>query len=379
MSKLKILFLAESLNVGGAEKALVSLLKRLDYSRYDIYLTLISGTGPFLPEVLEINNLKIRSVIKPVITSKTRTFLNALKAKTIYKWLPSKIVGNYLCNGYDVVIAFCEGYLTKWVAASSVSCRKIAWVHTDMVSNNWPLETKIFKNQEEERSAYSRFDAIIGVSEIVSNGMRNKYKCDNVTTVYNILDSHIHSKAKEIINLPEHKKLNLVSVGRLEYVKGYDILIDAMDILVNKDNLDVRLVLVGDGGYQDYLIEKIKSRCLDLYVLLTGAKTNPYPYIENSDVFVCTSRHEGFNIAVLEAMTLGKPIISTNCVGPAEILGNGKYGVLVEPNCESVASAIRQIYSDRELLKTYSKLSVIRISNFDASAQIKIIESIIEG
>lgn len=371
----RILFLSESLNVGGAEKALVSILKLLDYTKYDVTLCLISESGSFVKELDLIKGLKIKSIILPT-GNKVKALCNAIKIKTLYKWLPAKITGNYLCRGYDVVVAFCEGYLTKWVAASSVPCRKIAWVHTDMESNDWPLKTGVFKNKEEGK-AYLCFDNIVGVSELVSSGIRRKYNCCRVVTIYNILDPDILNKANCVSDMSARRSLNLVSVGRLEYVKGYDILVEAINIIVNRYGLDVSLALVGDGSQADVLKNQIEQYGLIPNITLVGAKSNPYPYIVAGDIFVCSSRHEGFNIAILEAMTLGKAVVSTDCLGPREILDNGRFGLLTEINAESLAEAICSLYGNPSVRQHYSALSLQRSSDFDAGVQIKRIYNIL--
>lgn len=373
----RILFLSESLNVGGAEKALVSMLKLLDYTKYDVTLCLISESGSFVKELDSIKGLKIKSIVSPT-GNKVKALCNAIKIKALYKWLPAKITGNYLCKGYDVVVAFCEGYLTKWVAASSVPCRKVAWVHTDMESNDWPVKTGVFK-KEEEGKAYLCFDNIVGVSKLVSSGMSRKYNCCGVVTIYNILDPDIRNKANCVSDMSARRSLNLVSVGRLENVKGYDILVEAMNIIVNRCGLDVSLVLVGDGSQADVLRNQIERYGLTSNIKLVGAQSNPYPYIVAGDIFVCASRHEGFNIAILEAMTLGKAVVSTDCVGPREILYNGRFGLLTEINAESLAEAICSLYADPSLIRYYSALSLQRGSDFDPDVQIGKIYSLLDS
>lgn len=188
MAKPRILFLSESLNIGGAEKALVSILKIIDYSKFDVSLLLVSETGAFLEDVCHVKGLKRRYIVKqsanPIVF-----LINVLKIKAFYKWLPTRTVGNYLCQDHDVVIAFCEGYLTKWVAAATIPCIKIAWVHTDMVENDWPVKSGVFKTVEEEQKAYQRFDDIVAVSKTVASGVSEKFKINRVHTIYNILDT----------------------------------------------------------------------------------------------------------------------------------------------------------------------------------------------
>lgn len=379
MRRSKILFLAESLNVGGAEKALVSLLKLMDYSTYDINLTLISKSGPFVEELSSIKGLTVNSISGQSKSFGISKVVNALKVKAVYKWFPSSLVGNYLCNGYDVVIAFCEGFLTKWVAASSVKCRKIAWVHTDMVNNDWPVKTGVFSSFDEEKEAYHKFDAVVGVSGIASKGMAEKFSCENVITIYNIIDSAILNKSRQIIPLSSKRRLNLVSVGRLEYVKGYDRLIDAFNILINDLGFDISLILVGDGSQRHDLENSVRKYGLGEYVSFTGIQSNPYPYVANADVFVCPSRQEGFNIAILEAMTLGKPIIATDCAGPAEILERGRVGILASNDIEGLVSSITELYEKTFLIEEYAQLAQRRCRYYSAENQIQALCSLIES
>lgn len=377
MAKLKILFVSESLSIGGAEKALLSILKLLDYSKLDVTLKLISKSGGFVKELDGIYGLKVDYVVSETSNPIVK-LLNAIKIKAIYHWLPASATGHYLCKGYDVVIAFCEGYLTKWVAASTVRCRKIAWIHTDMIQNDWPLNTGVFRSHQEEAKAYCRFDEIVAISKIVANGIANKFKCATPVVIYNILDCDIKNKAKKVIPPVRSARLNIVSVGRLEYVKGYDMLVDAMNILVNRLSLDVHLCLVGDGSLRTTLEQKIYSYCLQDHIALTGIQTNPYPYMAAADLFVCPSRQEGFNIAILEAMTLGKPVISTNCAGPSEILFNGKYGLLIDSTVDDLVKSISQLYGNDEELLRLSELAIDRSKFYSSDTQLGSLYKIIE-
>lgn len=376
MKKRKILFLAESLSVGGAEKALVSILKSLDCKGRDVTVRLISKSGDFIKELDGIDGLKVSHVVKPSFNPIIK-LLNSIKIKAIYKLCPSTMVGNYLCRGYDVVVAFCEGYLTKWVGASSVPCKKIAWVHTDMVLNDWPLNTGVYKSQDEEIQAYKNFDDIVAVSKIVASGMEVKFGCDIPIVIYNLLDADIIPKSKELVHPVRKASLNLVSIGRLEYVKGYDMLVEAMNTLVYERKLDIHLCLVGDGTERQKLEGMINAFKLQDNITLTGFKSNPYPYVAVADLFVCPSRQEGFNIAILEAMTLGKPIIATKAAGPVEILDSGRYGIVVDISPDGITEAIEKCFRDSDLLATYSSLSLERSKDFAPQLSIKSIMDLI--
>lgn len=372
--KLRILFLCESLNIGGAEKALLSILKGLP--DFNIDLKLISATGGFMRELYESQGIKWSYCIKPG-NSAFNSFFNSVKVKLIYKWLPSQIVGNYLCRNYDVVVAFCEGYLTKWVAASSVNCKKIAWVHTDMVNNDWPVKTGVFHDIEEEKRAYLKFDHVIGVSNLVSAGMMSKFGLKDVSTIYNLLDDSIANKALKTVDYRPTCRLNFVSVGRLEPVKGYGNLIEAIGLLVNEHKLDISLCLVGDGSQRAALEHKVKLLNLDDRITFAGSQSNPYPFIRVADVYICSSLQEGFNIAILEAMTLGKPIIATDSAGPHEILDGDKYGLLVENSINGIAEGISRFYHNENLKSQYSKMSSERVKDFSTETQITKIKELI--
>ncbi len=300
-----------------------------------------------------------------------------VKIKSAYHWLSPTLFGNYLCNGYDTVVAFCEGYLTKWVAAASVSCNKIAWVHTDMVENDWPVSSGVFASVKAESEAYKKFDEVVAVSNIVARGLTQKLGLKNITTIYNMLDSDIVSKSQEEIAYYPSRKLNLISVGRLETVKGYSVLIDAVNILANDKKLDVSLCLVGYGSQYENLKKKVEYLSLSDRVHLAGAQENPYPYVAKSDVYICSSLKEGFNIAVLEAMSLGKPVIATASAGPIEILDEGSFGILVDNNTDALVSAIEYLYGNDAELERLSYLSLSRVKDFDSTKQIKKIHKLI--
>lgn len=376
MKKPKILFLKESIGVGGAEKALVSLLRLINYDRFDVTLMLITKQGSFLKDAAAIKGLKIRHYVEPA-EGKLRSFLNAVRIKSIYKLVPARFVGDYLCTGYDTVVAFTEGYLTKWVGASTVGCKKIAWVHTDMVNNDWPVETGVFKSLADEQKAYSVFDSLVGVSEIVTLGMKKKFGVSNIQTIFNIIDPDIKDKAHAFKPKSPKSSLNLVSVGRLEVVKGYHNLIAALGTLTNERHLDITLTLVGTGSQMEVLKEEASRLGVYDRVCFACNQPNPYPYVLAADAFVCSSLQEGFNITILEGMTLGKPIIAADSSGPREILDGGKYGILVENSVDGLTYAIEEIYGKPEKLSVLSALSQKRAADFYADLQIKKIEDLI--
>ncbi|XWN37475.1 MAG: glycosyltransferase [Balneola sp.] len=131
----------------------------------------------------------------------------------------------------------------------------------------------------------------------------------------------------------------IISIGRLQYAKAFDNLIRAFK---KADNLDKKLIILGEGKLRDELQNLIDSENLSDKVLLAGHMENPYPIISNSRLFVLSSRYEGMPNVLLEAFILMKPIVSTDCPsGPRELLRNGDFGVLVPTeSVDELSSAI---------------------------------------
>ncbi len=185
--------------------------------------------------------------------------------------------------------------------------------------------------------------------------------------IYNGADLElIEKRAKEPIS---HRWIGgdtplCVSVARLAKQKGFENLIDAFAIL-NK-RIKVRLLIVGEGVMRNTLTKKIEQLELSSCVELTGIKTNPYPFMTAADLYVQPSVHEGFSNTLLEAVTLGKPIVSTDFpYGANEIIEDGKSGILVPVgDTNAMADAIERVLKNTELRESLSHNAKERSRNF---------------
>lgn len=150
-----------------------------------------------------------------------------------------------------------------------------------------------------------------------------------------------------------NEEKTIVSVGRLEAQKNQMLLIDAFSMIVNQIP-DFRLVIFGEGKLRDTLEERVKQKGLQERFFLPGAKTGIQDYIKNSALFVLSSDYEGIPNALIEAMAIGLPCISTDCSpgGARALIENEKNGLLVPCNdTEKLASAMIKMIQDRELAK----------------------------
>lgn len=163
-----------------------------------------------------------------------------------------------------------------------------------------------------------------------------------------------------------------MSVARLDYPKDFDTLIEAFKIL-KEDGVKEKLYIVGEGEQRERLEKKIKELNLENTVFLVGKKVNPYIWIEKADMFLHSSKREGFPAVLLEALCCNKMIISSDCMtGPKEVLKNGKNGELFEVgNVEELVRYIKKYYENPELKNQFIENSKIRIKDFEKEKIVK--------
>lgn len=227
-------------------------------------------------------------------------------------------------------------------------------------------------------------DRVICCSQVIQHEIEEKYRCRNAVTLNNPFDlKEVAALAKkERVELPWEQGRILVSMGREDTVKGFWHLIKSFS-LVHRKLPDTKLLIIGQGEYTAYR-ELSVALGIDDAVYFTGLKKNPYPYLEQSALYVLTSYHEGFPNAMVEAMALGVPVIATDCLtGPREILED-KYGILV-PNMApeedfslenitdeeiALADRIAALLEDEEQMAHYRKMSLKRAGDYTTEGYI---------
>ena len=136
------------------------------------------------------------------------------------------------------------------------------------------------------------------------------------------------------------------------------------------DGLDFELWVVGDGPERKELEHQTRILNLNERVRFLGLQTNPYYFMRQGDIFVCSSLYEGFNLTVLEALAVGLPVVSTNCTGPTEILAGGKYGLIVENSTEGLFDGLSIMIKNENVRKKYSDQARKRAMCFDENGSI---------
>ena len=360
MKKKKVLFLIYNLNGGGAEKVLLKILEKIDLEKFEVDLFLIKKEGVYIKYFEENLKNKINLITPYDNVSKNKLF-SYFQRKIIHKEVKKclkepKKFRKFIEKKYDTIVSFLEGMSTIYL--SEIECNnKIAWVHTN-------IEKHRLMSLEKEKELYSKYTKIICVSEQAKKAFLNLYtEFENrVDVIYNPVDSEeIMKKSEEKIESFRDETFTFVSVGRLVKEKGFDILLKAHKLLLEEGVLN-NIVILGEGSEREKLEKYIEENNLENSVKLLGFKENPYPYIKKSDAVVLSSRYEGFSLVVVESLVLNKKVISTNCVGPTEILENGKYGLIVEKeNVISLKEGMKKVIekAGKEYEKKYFDIEEI--------------------
>ena len=360
-----ILFVIDSLSCGGAEKSLISLLSNIDYSLYNVDLLLLKRGGEFekflpkevnlleSPEYFKFLNGKYKGSIQKKIqymlyrlktTSNLR--LNNISKKAIhseqvvYKSINSIL--NPLDKKYDIAIAYNQGFPTYLVADKVQAYKKLAWINCNYV--------KTMYDKDLDNKFYNQIDKIIVVSQFIYDSMSKMkygYK-DKMKIILDIIDPKLiinMSLEKEPKELKDIDEFKILTVGRLATVKGYDLAVKAANLLKN-NSFKFKWFIIGEGAERKYIEDLIIKYNLENEVILLGAKPNPYPYMKMCDLYVQTSRKEGFGLTVMEAKILKNVIVATNFDTINELLSDKIDGVIVEQNENSIYEAIKQIINN---------------------------------
>lgn len=370
----RLMFLIESMVVGGAERVLLNLVNSLSPEKYDI--TVISV---FKQSVYENYQCTFTDSLAPYVKYKylvdnTNSLKYQLFNAFFYHGNKRLLHQLLIGNGYDVEIAWYEGLPTTFLAHSSNKhSRKLAWLHYgDGFAHLTATQKDVYRKE------YRQYDKIVGVSEGVCRNFKERVGEDFLlTTRYNILDDQEILRKADAFTVEREEPLTFVSVGRLIPVKGFDRLVNACACL-KQEGLNFRLWLIGEGSEHDVLQKQILQNSLEDKVHLLGNQDNPYPYIKAADWFVSSSLAEGFSTVLTEACIIGTPIISTRCLGTAELLGaNGEYGLMTENSEEALCQAMRNVLVHTEMGEDFSVKIQSRSTAFRKDILLKAMEQIL--
>lgn len=376
MVKKSIVFFTENLYGGGVERIQQTILKHFDYKLYRV--TLISNRKEQMDLSLypeEIHN-NYRWVFESVSESDSlliqflKKVVNKLKLYVYYHFSPTFFYRLFIRERYDVGIAFIEGYSTRLLSGAPSSTKKIAWVHIELENYHWSKVA--FRDFEEELSCYKQMDRVVCVSETVKDQFQRLFHKE-ATVMYNPIDTEtIIRLSKDIPEMPQKShEYRLVALGSLTKRKGFDRLIRAVNSLLCS-HYSIELYILGKGEEEDQLLKLIKDLGLEAYVFLLGYKENPYCYMKNSDIYICSSFAEGYNTAITEAMVLGLPVVSTLCSGVLEQLGDSQYGIVTSNTEDGLRVGIERMLN-QDAINHFSEMSASRGEHYSLESSMSVL------
>jgi len=331
----KIFLAAYDMNAGGIESALLSYIKKLNSKNYEITLFLENKEGYLLKELPDdviVKRQKVFNYKNPLIR-KPLNMLNKIKF----------LLTNF--KEYDFSACYATYSMSSNFMARGASNNSSIYIHSDY--------TALYKNDIKEINNFfdirklDKFKHIIFVSNESRDNLIAYYPrlMDKSVVINNFIDNEkINKLSLEEINdkKPRGKKL-FVFVGRIdESSKNFTRMINSFKLVKEKTN-KFELWIIGSGQDEKYVKKLIKDNDLEKYIKMLGKKTNPYPYIKLSDYIILTSNFEGFPVVYGEAITLGKPIITTIDVTDESISIPNNFGIVTMKSEEDIAKTILDV------------------------------------
>ena len=293
MEKKSILFILPDLNAGGAERIVTTIANHLPREKFSPSILLLRKEGLYLDflqndvEIIDIKTPRIRHALKPIL-------------KQIRKRKPDIVF-----SGFGEVNAYLSLFIklfpkTKFIARE-----------TNVVSQHVTRrEIRFFYK------FYNNYNKIICQSDDMMNDLVENFKIkkDKLIKINNPVDFSFIEEKLENATKPESYRegyKNIVAIGNLSSRKGFDNLLKVFKFLKNEKIL---LHILGDGRDKE-LLHQMKDNLELENVIFHGVQKNPYPFLKFADLFVLSSRYEGFPNVLLEAGACGTYALANNCKG----------------------------------------------------------------
>lgn len=364
----KILFLIPDLSVGGAEKVLVNLVNNLDQSKFDITVQTLFAGG--VNEQFLKAGIKLRHCFKRVFRGNSQ-LLKLLSPKQLYKL--------FVKEHYDIVVSYLEGTVSRIVSGCHVPNTKlVSWIHVQQETNS--KFSYAFRDLNEAKNCYSKFDKIVCVSEYVkSDFKRLSDYIGDLVVLYNT------NETNQILELSKHpmsvdfdkEQINICVVGKITKHKGVLRVLNIQKKLID-DGYNTHIYFLGTGPLENDVVRFVEMNKIENKITLLGYNTNPYNYIRSSDMFLCASYGEGFSTAATEALIVGTPVCTVDVSGMKEMLGeNNEYGIVTENSEEALYKGIKLLLDNPELLEHYKRKAFERGKLFSTENTVKAVEDML--
>lgn len=363
MDKKRVFIAIQYLEIGGAEISFIGLLQAMDYSKYDVDLFVYSHRGELMQYIpKEVDLLpeipRYAMLTRPMKQVAKSGHLDLVLSRLLAKRKGQRFAKRHRKGENIAVFQYIADYTTPFlprinpdveydlaisfliphnIVRDKVRAKqKWAWIHTDYSFVN--LDVK------DEFPVWDSYNRIVSISDDVTRGFLIKFPTleNKIIVIHNILSpAFVRQRADEMSSeevaqeMPrEEGVINLLSVGRFCHAKNYDNVPDICKYINSKlctlnSKLKVRWYLIGYGGDEALIRQRIAEAGMEKNVIILGKKSNPYPYMKACNIYVQPSRYEGNSVTVREAQMLCKPVVVTNYATAPSQVQDGKDGIIV--------------------------------------------------
>lgn len=355
--KIKICFIVQNFSRGGAEKNMLNTINSLDSNKFEIFLLIIGNENEYcrlLNKNVSIKVLNKKSVLSSVV--QIVKYLRIINSSFIYTSV----------ENVSIIITI----IKKLRLFNFINIIRIPTNPSNQLHKNYKLYSLLYYKSIIVRKLYmilKSADYIITQTDEMKKELMVIYnfKQNNIYTIRNIVDIEtINVLSNEFCSEINVEKFNIIAIGALYEVKGFDYLIKGFaDFIIKTQNNDAILHILGDeiynNRYKDYLTELVINLNLSDRVYFHGHVPNPYKYLKSSDLYVLSSIKEGFPNVVLEALSLNKFVIATDCVSFNNIINDENGLIIKKANSNEITNALIKVY------KSKNKTIVNSFKNFN--------------
>jgi len=325
--KIKILFVLSTLTGGGAERVALNIMSALDKRKFDIHLVLLQNYGEYLKQIPEEIHTYILDVKRTLSSPLAlRKCIVEIKPDILYATLFHTIIATHIAT-----IGIKDR--PKIIFRNPTSPKRA--IEEGEISLFYRILI---------RYVYNRAYVVLAQTPEMKTEITDYFKVNSDIKVFiNPLDiDNIKHSILNVENVFNNAKINVVAAGRLSYEKGFDILLQAFEKVIESDDRYYLHIIGKDEGEQQNLMALISDLDLSKYVKLWGFQQNPYQFFKYSNLYVLPSRIEGLPNTVLENLYLGIPVVATNCIPFMHtLIDDGNNGFIVDvENIEQLAQAI---------------------------------------
>ncbi|WP_304343664.1 glycosyltransferase [Chryseobacterium koreense] len=392
--KIKLLFRHRSMEMGGVEKVMLSLLHNLDREKFEMTVLLNLNQGELRDEIPN----HVRKVFlaegkedfsNNYLIQKLQLFLRKRKLQKFRK-NPEIIDKEILKENFDIEIAMTYNDFESVLNSSNKKSKKVGWFHSEIhLPKLQPLVPKILEH-------FPQFDYMVYCSARIKDLMHEHYPNLDYPPESVIINAIPIEEIKRKADFPEseagtfgetpnwqerenpnseNRIPQFMSIGRLHSRKGYHKLMDAHAKLL-LEGFEHSVLIIGDGEELPNLLEQQKKLGVEKTFVFAGNKMNPYPDLKNADFFIMPSESEAWPLVIAEALILQKPIIATKVGDVETMIENQKTGYLIHYDTDEIYSAMKEFLTNKKMVSEIKQNLVEIEKQFDNNKVFAEIEKI---